>query len=80
MLTPVQVEETAYKTLKKIGVDGGFLATVYHGKKSTQDVKSLLLNSRVQLEVNSVDTKNPFRDAKLVQFFFNMMQGGGDRG
>ena len=75
MLTPVQVEWTAYKTPKKIGVDGGFLATVYHGNQTAPDVKTLLLKSRVQLEVNNVDTKDPFRDAKLVQFFFNMMQG-----
>ena len=75
MVTPVEVEWTAYKTPKKIGVDGGFLATVYHGKTEAKDVQELLLNSRVQLEVNNVDTKDPFRDAKLVQFFFNMMQG-----
>ena len=36
MTTPVKVEWTAYKTPKKIGVDGGFLATVYHGKKRRQ--------------------------------------------
>jgi len=75
MLTPVKVEWTAYKTPKKIGVDGGFLATVYHGKTEAKNVHELLFKSRVQLEVNNVDTKDPFRDAKLVQFFFNMMQG-----
>ncbi len=75
MSTPVKVEWTAYKTPKKIGVDGGFLATVYHGKTEAKNVQELLLHSRVQLEVNNVDTKDPFRDAKLVQFFFNMMQG-----
>ena len=36
MTTPVKVEWTAYKTPKKIGVDGGFLAAVYHGKKRRQ--------------------------------------------
>ncbi|WP_345977373.1 YceI family protein [Sulfurimonas sp. HSL3-7] len=75
MTTPVKVEWTAYKTPKKIGVDGGFLATVYHGNKEAEDLKRLLTKSRVQLEVNNVDTNDPFRDAKLVQFFFNMMQG-----
>jgi len=75
MAAPVNVEWTAYKTPKKIGVDGGFLATVYHGKTEAEDLQGLLRNSRVQLEVNNVDTKDPFRDAKLVQFFFNMMQG-----
>lgn len=75
MATPVKVEWTAYKTPQKIGLDGGFLATVYHGKTEANDLQDLLLHSRVQLEVNNVDTKDPFRDAKLVQFFFNMMQG-----
>ena len=75
MSTPVQVEWTAYKTPKKVGVDGGFLATVYRGETEAKDLQSLLLKSRVMLEVNNVDTKDPFRDAKLAQFFFNMMQG-----
>ncbi len=75
MSSPVKVEWTAYKTPKKIGVDGGFLATTYRGKTEAEDLKSLLLKSRVMLEVNNVDTKDPFRDAKLAQFFFNMMQG-----
>ncbi len=73
--SPVDVTWTAYKTPKKIGVDGGFLAVVYHGKESAQDLPSLLNKSQVMIEVNNVDTKDPFRDAKLVQFFFNIMQG-----
>lgn len=75
MSSPVEVEWTAYKTPKKIGVNGGFLATAYKGKTEAKDLKSLLLKSRVMLEVNNVDTKDPFRDAKIAQFFFNMMQG-----
>ncbi len=75
MSTPVVVEWTAYKTPKKIGVNGGFLATVYKGKSEADDLKQLLLKSKVMLEVNNVDTKDAYRDAKLVQFFFNMMQG-----
>ena len=75
MSSPVKVEWTAYKTPDKIGVNGGFLATVYKGKTEAEDLKSLLLKSRVMLEVNNVDTKDPFRDAKIAQFFFNMMQG-----
>ncbi len=75
MSSPVEVEWTAYKTPKKVGVDGGFLATVYKGNKEAKDLQSLLVKSRVMLEVNNVDTKDAYRDAKLVQFFFNMMQG-----
>lgn len=75
MTTPLKVEWTGYKTPEKVGVDGGFLATVYHGETKAKDLVSLLTKSRVQLEANNVDTKDPFRDAKLVQFFFNMMQG-----
>lgn len=75
MSTPVVVEWTAYKTPKKIGVNGGFLSTVYQGKSEADDLAQLLLKSKVMLEVNNVDTKDRYRDAKLVQFFFNMMQG-----
>lgn len=75
MRSPVVVEWTAYKTPEKIGVNGGFLAMVYKGKRRGKDIKDLLLKSRVMLEVNNVDTKDPFRDAKIAQFFFNMMQG-----
>lgn len=75
MNTPVVVEWTAYKTPKKVGVSGGFLSTVYHGKSEADDLVQLLLKSRVMLEVNNVDTKDAYRDAKLVQFFFSLMQG-----
>ncbi len=73
--SPVEVKWTAYKTPQKIGVNGGFMATVCKGKEKAEDLKELLVKSRVMLEVNNVDTKNPQRDAKLVQFFFNLMQG-----
>ncbi len=73
--TPIDVAWTGYKTPKKIGVEGGFLAVVYKGKEKAVNVPSLLLKSQVMIEANNVDSKNSFRDAKLVQFFFNMMQG-----
>ena len=73
--SPIDVTWTAYKTPKKIGVNGGFMAIVYKGNEKAKDLKSLLLKSRVMLEVNNVDSKDPFRDAKIAQFFFNMMQG-----
>ena len=38
MTTPVKVEWTAYKTPKKIGVDGGFLATVYTMAKKRRQI------------------------------------------
>ena len=73
--TPIDVTWTGYKTPKKIGVNGGFLAIVYKGKTKADSVPSMLLKSQVMIEANNVDSKNSFRDAKLVQFFFNMMQG-----
>ena len=74
-ITPIDVAWTGYKTPKKVGVEGGFLAIVYKGKEEAVTVPALLLKSQVMIEVNNVDSKNSFRDAKLVQFFFNMMQG-----
>lgn len=73
--TPIDVTWTGYKTPKKNGVNGGFLAIVYKGKEKAESVPALLLKSQVMIEANNVDSKNSFRDAKLVQFFFNMMQG-----
>ncbi len=73
--SPIDVAWTGYKTPKKIGVNGGFLAIVYKGKEKAASVPSLLLKSQVMIESNNVDSKNSFRDAKLVQFFFNMMPG-----
>lgn len=74
-VSAIDVTWRAYKTPKKIGVDGGFLAVVYHGQERAEDLPSLLMKSQVMIEVNNVDSKDPFRDAKLVQFFFNIMQG-----
>ena len=73
--SPINITWTGYKTPKKVGVDGGFLAIVYKGKEKAESVPAMLLKSQVMIESNNVDSNNKFRDAKLVQFFFNMMQG-----
>jgi hypothetical protein len=71
----VGVSWTAYKTPAKAGVNGGFKAVAYKGKAEAKNLEELLVGSKVYLQTNNVDSNNPGRDAKLVQFFFNQMDG-----
>jgi len=71
----ISVQWTAYKTPSKIGVNGGFRAVNYQGADHASTLEKLLVGATVQLQTNNVDSKNSERDAKLVQFFFNLMSG-----
>jgi len=73
--TEVSVEWTAYKTASKIGVHGGFRSVSYAGVMQADTLEKLLVGATVKLQTNNVDSQNPQRDAKLVQFFFNQMSG-----
>jgi polyisoprenoid-binding protein YceI len=64
----------AYKTPLKIGVGGEFDNIEYNNfKKSAPDLASLLNGSKVTIITASVDSANPARDKKLVDFFFSKM-------
>jgi polyisoprenoid-binding protein YceI len=65
----------AYKTAAKVGVKGGFGSVSIEGMEASASVKELLKGSRMTIKTATVDSKNPGRDATLVQFFFEKMAG-----
>ncbi len=64
----------AFKTPLKIGVGGEFNSVEYiNNRQSATDLQTLLSGSKVAINTSSVDSANPARDKKLVDFFFNKM-------
>jgi len=69
----LDLEWEAYKTPLKIGVKGSFEKIDLSAKdKSSQ--KSFLKTTTVTIDTTTVNSKNSARDAKLVQFFFNVQK------
>jgi len=72
----VDVTWKAFKTASKIGVGGNFVSVRYNSDvKEAKNFKKLLVGSKIYIQTNTVFSNNTGRDAKLVQFFFNQMQG-----
>lgn len=71
----VAVNWTAFKTPMKKGVNGTFRSIVYKGSEKGASLGELLKGAVVMIQTNNVDSGNGGRDAKLVQFFFNQMDG-----
>ncbi|UFS63558.1 YceI family protein [Sulfurimonas sp. HSL-3221] len=71
----VSVNWTAFKTPMKKGVGGTFRSIVYKGTEKGASLTQLLKGAKVMIQTNNVDSGNTGRDAKLVQFFFNQMDG-----
>lgn len=70
----VNVEWTAYKSAKKVGVGGTFDNVTYKSvAKSGENFRSILVGSSVSIDTKSVNTKNESRDATLSKFFFEMI-------
>jgi hypothetical protein len=73
---PVTVSWKAYKTPAKLAVGGVFDTFRYTPpRKEGTNFKEILLDAVVTIDEKSVNSKNKGRDAKLVKFFFDQMQG-----
>lgn len=68
-----KVTWTAFKTPKKVGVDGTFSKITYSAQES-DDLKVFLKSATVEIETASVDSGNKERDEKLGNFFFKLMK------
>jgi len=65
----------AFKTPLKIGVGGTFDDLLLsNAKKSASNLNDLLIHTKVTINIQSVNTANGARDAKLVSYFFNQMK------
>jgi len=66
----------AYKTAAKKGVGATFDKVTYHAvAPEGKNFREILVGSTVSIDTQSVNSKNPGRDVKLVQFFFKQMKG-----
>lgn len=68
------VKWTAYKTTEKIPVSGTFKTITILNPKDANSAKEALNGIQFEIPVNSIDSKNPGRDAKLVKNFFGTMK------
>jgi len=74
--TEVDVTWKAFKTPLKKGVGGHFKTVNFTSDvKSAKALNTLLAGSMVNIDVASVDSKNPGRDVKLLNAFFKKMAG-----
>jgi len=74
--TEIDVTWKAFKTPLKKGVSGHFKTVNFTSDvKSAKALNTLLAGSMVNIDVASVDSKNPGRDVKLLNAFFKKMAG-----
>jgi hypothetical protein len=71
----MNVSWTAFKTPMKKGVGGTFTSVAYKGPDKGTSLTEALKGATVTIKTATVDSGNAGRDAKLVSFFFNRMQG-----
>ena len=65
---------TAYKTTDKIPVKGVFKTVTVSNSKENTNPFEVVNNLNFSVPINSIDTKNEARDAKLVKNFFGSMK------
>jgi polyisoprenoid-binding protein YceI len=68
------VKWTAYKTTDKVPVSGTFKTIEILNPKEANTALEALNGIEFKIPVNSIDSKNPGRDAKLVKDFFGSMK------
>ncbi|EIJ40822.1 hypothetical protein JoomaDRAFT_3894 [Galbibacter orientalis DSM 19592] len=64
------LEFTAFKTPKKVGVKGTF-KDITLTNTSSGNITEMLTNANFEIVTASIDTKDPTRDIKLKEFFFD---------
>ncbi len=76
-ITPedIKVTWTAFKTPKKIGVNGTFSDLGIKGPMEGSSIKEIVSGSSFHINTDLVDTQDKARDVKIAQFFFKKMMG-----
>ncbi len=69
-----QINFTAYKTTKKVGVKGSFKEIEITNNKQGNTIKDALNGAEFKIPVNSIETNNSSRNFKIMKFFFGAMQ------
>ena len=68
------IKWTAYKTTEKIPVSGTFKTIEVTNSKEANSAKEAFNGIEFKIPVNSIDSKNQDRDAKLINNFFGSMK------
>jgi hypothetical protein len=71
----IKVTWTAFKTPKKVAVNGTFRDIKFDGPMSGNSIDEILKSSSFLIKTDAVDTKDAARDVKVAQFFFKKMTG-----
>jgi hypothetical protein len=71
----VKVIWTAFKTPKKLGVNGTFSKIDLQGHFSGNSIKEIVTGSSIKINSQSVDTKDKGRDANISENFFKKVTG-----
>lgn len=69
----IKANWTAYKFTERAGVSGVFNTININDKMYGKSIKDILNNLKFEIPVNSINSNNPERDKKLVDFFFGKM-------
>lgn len=68
-----QLEWTAYKFTKMVGVKGGFKNVEVSGVKKASSIEEVFKDLKFSIDTSSVNTNNPERDGKIAASFFGKM-------
>ena len=71
----VKVNWTAFKTTKRVGVKGTFDSVELNTANGTPSLSTLMMATSFKINTKTVNSNNPGRDEKLVNFFFGRMTG-----
>lgn len=71
----IKVTWTAFKTPKKLGVEGTFTDLKFEGPMGGNSMDEIIKSSTFHVNTDSVETKDPARNTKIAQFFFKKMKG-----
>lgn len=72
----IKFKWVAFKTTQKIGVGGTFNNYTILKNNTGKNIKQVLTGASIEIDTNSVNTKNKARDVKIAKFFFSSMTGG----
>ena len=67
----IDIKWTAFKTPKKVGVNGKLPHYTLEGKKKGSSVAGLLKGQKIEIALDKVESGDKGRDIKIVKFFFN---------
>ncbi len=75
-----KIQFTAYKTTKKVPVKGVFNAVDILSGGRGKTIKGAVNNTEFKIPVSSIETNNSSRNAKIIGFFFDVMDSDNLKG